>query len=138
MKSMFRYAVLVGSVVVMGQLAKCQLPEAPKAKMDRVEVGLLVADAGSRALDVYSTHWMLGQGDHEMMLPGFVAKHPAVMGAVEGVDIAAQYWLARRLEKRGHRKLAHLATEIDLGIDLPWAIHNLYLPKKRTVPTWIR
>jgi hypothetical protein len=129
MRVALKYAVFVLSVLVMGQLAKCQLPEAPRP-MDATEKVLLVSDAATRALDVYSTHWMLGQGDRELMLPGFVAKHPAVMGAVEGADIAAQYWLARRLEKRGHLKLAHIATMIDAGSDLPWAVHNLYLPTR--------
>jgi hypothetical protein len=127
MRSMFKYAVLVLSVVVMGQLAKCQ--EAPRA--DRVEIGLLVADAASRGLDVYSTHRAQVEGYRELTLPECFARHPAAMEGLEGLDVAGQYWLARRLEKRGHWKLARAATLIDFGADLPSAVHNLYLAPKR-------
>ncbi len=104
--------------------------ELPTAPMDRTEKALLLADLGSRALDVYSTHEMLTQGYHELILPKFIANHTPVMAAYSGATVLADYWLARRLEKSGHRKLAHVATMIDIGQDLPGAVHNLFLRRR--------
>jgi hypothetical protein len=117
-------ACIFGAVEVFGQL-----PEAPKP-MDRAEKALLLADAGSRALDVYSTHAMLGQGYREIILPRFVADHSGVMAVYSSATVAADWWVARRLEKKGHLKLAHVATMIDVAQDAPWAIHNLFLKRK--------
>ena len=120
---------LLLALLVFGSLAHAQgLPDAPKP--DRVEFGLLVADAGIRSLDVYSTNRCLGQGNREMFLPAAIASRPAAMAAVEAADIAAVSWLARRMEKRGHRRAARILTLIDFAQDAPWAIHNLYLPER--------
>jgi len=129
MRVALKYAVFVVSVVVMGQLAKCQLPEAPRP-MDRTEKVLLLSDVASRSLDVYSTRQMLNNGYREIVLPRFIADHTPVMAAYSGATVLADWWLARRLEKRGHLKLAHLATMVDIAQDAPWAIHNLYLKRK--------
>jgi hypothetical protein len=99
-----------------------------RPKLDKEEFALLAADAGSRALDVYSTHKALSGGSHEMFLPSAIASRPAAMAAVEAGDVAADWWISRRLEKH-HRKLAHVLTMVDSGSDLPWAIHNLYLAR---------
>ena len=129
MRVALKYAVFVVSVVVMGQLAKCQLPEAPRP-MDRTEKVLLLSDVASRSLDVYSTRQMLNNGYREIVLPRFIADHTPVMAAYSSATVLADYWLARRLERRGHRKLAHVMTLVDIGQDLPWAVHNLCLKRR--------
>ena len=113
------------------QLAHCQLPESPKPHTDRLELGLLAADASIRALDVYSTHQALANGNREMFLPAAIASRPAAMASLEALDIAGVWFVARRLEAHRHAKLAHLITMIDIAQDAPWAIHNLTLGKKR-------
>ena len=97
-----------------------------RPKLDKAEFALLAADAGSRALDVYSTHKMLDSGHHEMFIPSAIASRPAAMAALEAGDVAGVWWLSRRLGAH-HRKLAHVLTLVDIGQDVPWAIHNLYL-----------
>ena len=114
--------IIVGSVV-----AKGQLPDAP---MDRTEKVLLLSDVASRSLDVYSTRQMLNNGYREIVLPRFIADHTPVMAAYSGATVAADWWVARQLEKRGHRKLAHVMTLVDIGQDLPWAVHNLCLKRR--------
>lgn len=113
------------------QLAHCQLPEAPKPRIDRLELGLLAADAGIRALDVYSTHQMLANGNRETFLPTAIASRPAAMASLEALDIAGVWFISKRLQAHHHAKLAHLVTMIDFAQDAPWAIHNLTLGKKR-------
>lgn len=115
------------AVAVDGQ----ELPAAPKAKPDRLELSLLLADAGSRSLDVYSTHRALDRGGRERMMPALIAQHPGAMGALEAGDLAGQWWVARKLSAR-HPKLAHLAAAIDFTADFPEAIHNLYIKKPGT------
>lgn len=107
-----------------------QLPEAPKPHPDKIQLSLLIADASVRALDVYSTHKALSCAcNHEIFLPHFVAYHPGIMAVVEASDIAAVWWIDRKLEKHGHRKMGRLHTAIDAAQDAPWAMHNLYLPR---------
>ena len=114
-----------GLYILIGcSLVHCQ----ERPKLDKTEFALLAADAGSRGLDVYSTHKMLEAGNQEKMLPSFIANHPAAMAAVEGADVVGMAWVARRLGAR-HRKLAHVLTLVDIGQDLPWAIRNLTLSK---------
>ncbi len=110
------------------------LPDAPHRQRgrdplqtDRLETSLLVADAFSRGLDCYSTRRMLSRGDREMSLPMFIAGHSVTMAAFSGAMVAANYLTARQLESHRHRKLARIVTAVDLGQDLPWAIHNLFL-----------
>ena len=62
-----------------------------------------------------------------MLLPQFIANHPAAMALYSGATVGADYFVARQLEKHGHRELARIVTTVDLGQDLPWAIHNLFL-----------
>jgi hypothetical protein len=107
-----------------------QVPNAPQPKPDRVEWSLLAADASSRALDVYSTHQMLANGYHELLLPKAIADHTPAMAAYSAGAVALDWWTARRLERHGHRKLARLVTVIDIAQDAPWAVHNLYLKRK--------
>jgi hypothetical protein len=113
------------------KLAHCQLPESPKPHADRLELGLLAADAGIRALDVYSTHQMLANGNRETFLPTAIASRPAAMASLEALDIAGVWFISKRLQAHHHAKLAHLVTMIDFAQDEPWAIHNLTLGKKR-------
>ena len=123
------WLVVLAFILLAVDAAYGQLPEAPRP-MDREEKALLLVDAGSRALDVYSTRAMLGQGYREIILPRFVADHSPVMAAYSSATVLADYWLARRLERRGHRKLAHVMTLVDIGQDLPWAVHNLCLKRR--------
>lgn len=108
-----------------------QVPDAPKPHIDKTEWALLAADAGTRALDVYSTRQMLENGNHEMFLPGFVANHTPALIGVEGGAVALNWWVARRLEAHHRPRMAHIVTMIDISQDAPWAIHNLFLPKTR-------
>lgn len=115
--------------------AQAYLPDAPTrpashAPLPTSERFLLVADAASRALDVYSTHWMLGQGDREKLLPGFVAHHVSVMAAYSGATVLVDYLAARHLVRHHHSTLARLVTAVDLGQDAPWAVRNLFLPRR--------
>jgi hypothetical protein len=110
-------------------LVRCQVPDAPKPKMDKVEWALLAGDAASRTLDVYSTHRMLAQGNHEILLPGFVANHTPVFAAYSAGTLALDWWAARKLERHHRSRLAHIVTMVDIGQDAPWAIHNLYLQR---------
>jgi hypothetical protein len=101
----------------------------PHRQLDRTEWVLLTADAGSRALDVYSTHQTLANGNRELFLPTAIAKRPAAMGSLEAVDVTAVWWISRKLEAHHRPRLAHLLTAVDFAQDAPWAIHNLFLPK---------
>ena len=116
-------------VLLLSATLHAQIPDAPQLHhIDRVEWTLLATDAATRSLDVYSTHKMLANEGREILLPGFVANHPAVMGAVEAGYVMGHAWMAKKLSAR-HRKLAHVLTAVDIGIDAPWAIHNLFLTK---------
>lgn len=113
-----------------------QIPDAPKPHIDRMEISLLAADAGVRALDVYSTRQMLDNGGHEMFLPNAIASRPAAMAGLEAGDILAVAWLSRRLERHGHARLAHILTAADAAQDAPWAIHNLFIRPVSTPLKW--
>lgn len=126
MKTAIILALAASALSVYGQL-----PDAPKPHIDKAEIALLAADAGARALDVYSTHQMLQNGNRELFLPKVIASHPATMAAFSGGMVAMDYFAARRLERHRHKRMAHLATMIDAGSVLPWAIHNLYLPDNK-------
>jgi hypothetical protein len=111
------------------------IPDAPKRHIDRTGWTLLSADASIRALDVYSTHQMLVNGNHEIFLPGFIADHTSTMAAFSAGMVGVNWWAARSLERHHHPKIAHLVTMIDIAQDAPWAIHNLMLSKRgKAVP----
>jgi hypothetical protein len=92
---------------------------------------LLTGDAGVRSLDVYSTHWMLQNGDHEMILPDLIAHHVPVMAAYSGGSVLFNWWVMRRLEYR-HPKLSHTLMMVEIEQDGYYAIHNLFLPRNAT------
>ena len=107
-----------------------QLPEAPKPQqLDRVQWALLGAETGVRALDVYSTHQMLQNGNRELVLPGAVANHVPAMIAYSAGTVVVDWYFAKLLTKYHHRKLAYALTSIDIGTTAPWAIHNLTLAR---------
>ena len=106
------------------------IPEAPKPQPDRMEWSLLAIDASSRALDVYMTRYSLTHGGREIFLPPFIVNHASTMAAYSAGAIALDWLVARRLERHGHRKLAHTLTMLDIGQDPPGAIANL-LPHNR-------
>jgi len=113
-------------------IALVQKPKpAPAPHIDRIDWALLAADAGVRTLDVYSTRRMLQDGNREKFLPGFVVNHTPVLAATEGGAVALNYLAVRFLEKHHHGKLAKIAVSIDIADDAPWAIHNLYLPRRK-------
>lgn len=91
----------------------------------------LAVDAASRALDVYSTQRSLNRGNREILLPTTVASHPAVMASIEAGDLIGIWWVSRRLTEQGHPKLARWLPLADAAGDLPWALHNLFLPKEK-------
>ena len=105
--------------------------QTPRAHLDRAEWALLAADAGSRALDTYSTRLSLREGAREMFLPGIVVDHTWTMAAYSGGVVALDGWATNELERHHHARLAHALPAIDIGLDLPWAIHNLYLPRHK-------
>jgi hypothetical protein len=111
--------------------AAAQLPEAPRPHLDRAEWALLTVDAGSRALDTYSTRRALAQGDHEMFLPGFVVNRTWTLAAYSGGAVGLDWFAVRQLERHRYARLAHAVPVIDVASNLPWAIHNLYLGRPR-------
>lgn len=135
-------AALILSAPMFAASASAELPDAPmpvvlmrplpaprpiqKPRLDRTDWALLTADAASRALDVYSTRWMVRQGDHEKLLPGFVANHASTMTAYSAGAVAMDYFAARYLV-RHHPRMAKIALLADFAQDAPWAIHNLFL-----------
>ena len=99
----------------------------PKPRIDRIEWSLLAADAGTRALDVYSTRIAIENGGHEILLPSFIADHTSAMAAYSAGIVGVNFLVARALDRRGHRRLAHIVTMIDVGQDAPWAVQNLFI-----------
>jgi hypothetical protein len=89
---------------------------------------LITADASVRSLDVYSTHWMLKNGDHEILLPGLIAEHSAAMATYSAGVVICDWRLMRRLEYK-HPKLAHTLMMIEIGQDGYFALNNLLLRK---------
>ena len=124
--------VLLTAGAALGQDVRQELPEAPRPQRDRLELSLLLANAGIRTLDVYSTHRMLVQGNHEILLPQAIAGHAWSMVTYSAGTVTLDWWATRQLERRGHRKLARLVTIIDIGQDAPWAVHNLFLKQQKT------
>ena len=101
-------------------------------RLTRLDWSLLAADAGTRGLDVYSTHEVQIQpGGHEMFLPQAIADRPWAMAGVEAGDVLTVWWIDKQLIKHGHRKIARCITLADIGQDAPWAIRNLFLKGKK-------
>lgn len=123
-------------VLALSMPLYAQLPEAPKPRMDKTELTLLTIDASSRALDVYSTHQMLENGGYEIFLPDAISHHTPLMALYSAGSVALDWFIAHKLKKHGHRRLAHALTMIDIGQDAPWAIHNLFIRnnQSRTLP----
>jgi hypothetical protein len=100
-------------------------------KLDKAEWSLLIADAGVRGLDVYTTHLALSRGNKEHTLPGWVVNHPAVMSLYSGGVVATQYFVAKSLVKHHHSKWAKVMTTVDLSVTTPFVINNALLPDCR-------
>ena len=100
----------------------------PSTHLDRIEIPLLLLDASARALDCYSTRRMLDQGNREAILPRAIAGHPLPMAVYSASTIGVDWFTARWLNKRGHRRLARLTIVADLGQDLYFGVKNLTLP----------
>lgn len=92
------------------------------------DFALIAADASVRAMDVYSTHWMLANGDREVLLPDVIAQHTPAMAAYSAGVVATDWFLMRRLESR-HPRLAHAAMLVEIGQDGYFAAHNFFLRK---------
>lgn len=108
------------------------LPEAPTpTNLNRVQMALLTADAGTRNLDAYSTEQALSQGNRELFLPPWITDRPATMYLYSESVVAFNYTLMRELKKHHHNRLAYMVPIVDIAQDLPWAVHNLYLPDER-------
>ena len=125
MKTHFAVAVLFLCVPLAAQT----LPEAPTPHFERADWLLLANVAGARALDSWSTRRSLGDGNREKFLPGAIADHSAALAAFEGGFVLADYYAARGLMRRRHRKLARLLLLADAAQVWPWAIRNLTMPR---------
>jgi hypothetical protein len=126
--------LLIAAVLLAGTAAGAQQPEAPKPHMDRTETVLLAGDAAAHMLDAYSTHRALQGPNHERMLPTVVARSQAGMYSVAAADVVLQWYIARRLTRAGHPKLAHITTCLDIAVDGSLGIHNMTLPTKPLPP----
>ena len=127
MKSIYLFAAILLSLPMGAET----LPDAPKPQLDRVDWALLASDAGGRALDTYSTRRSLCDGNREKFLPDFIVNHTGRLAAFEGGMVAVDYFVARNLIRRRHRKLARMILLADSIQVWPWAIRNLTMPKSR-------
>lgn len=114
-----------------GYIGKVTIVQPPKYHLDRTQWLLLASDGVVRGLDAYSTIRTNQRGYHEVILPDWISKHDGRMYAYSGVVVGANYLLAHELTKHGHRKLAKLATMLDVGFDGEAAIHNLTLSPRK-------
>jgi hypothetical protein len=110
-------------------LSTAATAQVPSPRVDRIDWATLMADAGARSLDVYSTRRMLTRGDREKLLPAAIAVHTPAMVAYSAGVVLLDGYIARKLAKYGHRKLARTVILIDGGQDAFWAVHNLYLKR---------
>jgi hypothetical protein len=121
-------AILISALAfVMALSSRAQQPG-----FTRVDWTLLSADAASRALDVYSTHQMLQNGYHEILLSPSIVDHPARMAAYSGSIVLMNGLVAKMLVRHNHRTMARTLLIIDFAQDSPWAVHNLFLKKRST------
>jgi hypothetical protein len=127
MKSIYLFAAILLALPMAAET----LPDAPKPHLDRVEWAMLASDAGGRALDAYSTRWSLCNGNREKFLPDFIVNHTGRLAVFEGGMVTADYFVARSLIRRRHRKLARIILLADALQVWPWAIRNLTMPKAR-------
>jgi hypothetical protein len=67
---------------------------------------------------------------YEKCLPDIIAGNTPGMILYSGGIVALDYLAARELSKHHHRRLAHVLTAIDVGMTLPFAIHNEMLIQK--------
>jgi hypothetical protein len=107
------------------------LPDAPKPqpKMDKVQWSLLTADAGFRALDVYSTRRALANPrNHESILPDWISSSTPALIGFEATVVTAEYFGARLLIKHHHPRWAKVLTAIDLSGVAYSSVNNLFLP----------
>lgn len=90
----------------------------------------IAADAGVRALDVYSTGLMLQRGNREMFLPDAVARHAPAMAAFSTGMVVLNVYAARRVG-RHHRRWASLFYVAEIAGTGYFAAHNLTLPNNQ-------
>lgn len=128
----FALGIWVLPFLSFGQMSApdVQVPQRSYLGVDRLELGELIADSSVRALDVYSTHIAISQGNREVFLPRFVYNGTASLSAYSAGTVVLDWSVARILEKRGHRRIAHWVTAVDLGQDAVFSIHNLFLPSR--------
>ena len=94
---------------------------------NRTDWVLLGADAGVRGLDAYSTRRMLERGGHENILPGVITNHTSTTVGYSAGVVVFNWWLGHEMRKHGHPKLARAVPIIDIGIDAPGAVNNLFV-----------
>lgn len=120
--------------------AALTLPNSPAPQpkhFDRTTWALVGADASVRALDVYSTHYMLHEecmgpwGEYhchvERVLPKFIANHDSAMIAYSAATVAGNILTARFLIKHGHPKMAKAVLMFDIAGDGTLAVRNMFL-----------
>lgn len=124
MKSKFAVFALFLGTLCYGQ----------EVKINRVDFGLLLADAGVRTLDVYSTHRALqNPNNREANIPQSWAKNPVIDGIYSGGVVAGEYLAVRYLERHHHSGLAHLIPAVDIVYDGAAVVHNFGM-QSHTVP----
>ena len=106
------------------------LPQAPKPQhFDKITWSLIAADASVRALDVYSTHQMIQRGYHELILPKAIADSTPRMAVYSGLCVLVNGFVASRLARHKHRRMADLYLAGDAAEDGVFAVRNLTLRK---------
>lgn len=112
------------------------LPDAPKP-MDHATWSLIAADASVRALDVYSTHYMLHEwclgplGEYhchvERIWPAAVAKSTPAMIAASSLIVLGNALTAKYLIRHHRPRLAKIVLAIDIVADGALGVNNLFL-----------
>ena len=85
-------------------------------RQSRTPIGfwVLLANAGARVLDGYSTRRTLCNEDHERFLPAFAVNHVPALVSFEGGKVALMYFAARSMGRRRHSKLARFPIAADV------------------------
>jgi len=90
----------------------------------RADWTLLAADAAVRLNDTLSTTYALSHGWHEKFLPDAISHHEGVMAAYSSAVVAVDWMVARRLERRGHRRWARAWMLAEVAQDGWWGGRN--------------
>lgn len=95
-----------------------------------IDKWLLTEDIAVRGFDVYSTHYMLENGNHEKFLPDVISHNVPIMAVYSGAVVTTDWFIMHKLESH-HPRLAHTLEIINIDQDAYFAINNIFLPKGR-------